>query len=171
MSLQSSTPLRSLLLLLVLLLVVLLLPQETAARSWGSDKRGGKPPPGVRKTHAARAADAPAAANRQIEQITPPTAGKAGGPPAAFVLAARGRGPQTVAKIKALVRRGKDDIDAVYLGNRALNIAIVQGNLDVVKALLAGGANPNYIGKSGGSPLHDALQKGSVSGCARIAHA
>ena len=46
-------------------------------------------------------------------------------------------------------------------GNRALDVACIQGDAAVSRLLLEHGADPNLRNKSGSTPLHDAALNGS----------
>ena len=46
-------------------------------------------------------------------------------------------------------------------GNRALDIACLQGDVEVTRLLLDHGADPRLRNKAGGTPLHDAALKGN----------
>lgn len=47
-------------------------------------------------------------------------------------------------------------------GNTPLHMAVVQGRVDVVNALLNYGVDPNVKGDCGYTPLHDAVEQGNI---------
>ena len=57
--------------------------------------------------------------------------------------------------------RPPEDANAVGSENSILNIASYKGNLGHVKLLVSNGANLNFQGDMGNTPLHDATSSGS----------